>query len=257
MAGNVFQTQASANRNTPLASQRGGQTAKLGGGSSWAFGMPMAAGAPGLSASSRTPLAGFAQAIGASASQAPLDLSLDLENDAGYNARMLGIPTTRRTTSGLCLVGQNTFTDHDPDSEFPSLGPQPQQANVSQAWNSTALRTPQQAPAQRATSAQQQPVQTSQQQQQRSVSAQTHESQQHEPSNLDTQYDGQSPTSGRAGSEQPQDEFPPLSNQAQLNGRVNGYSHDDGAFGSEATRPRPANPPGIDHQLGLMQQQPP
>ncbi|KAG9628467.1 hypothetical protein KCU77_g20175, partial [Aureobasidium melanogenum] len=75
MAGNVFQTQASANRNTPLASQRGGQTAKLGGGSSWAFGMPMAAGAPGLSASSRTPLAGFAQAIGASASQAPLDLS--------------------------------------------------------------------------------------------------------------------------------------------------------------------------------------
>ncbi|KAG9860088.1 hypothetical protein KCU77_g4573, partial [Aureobasidium melanogenum] len=217
MAGNVFQTQASANRNTPLASQRGGQTAKLGGGSSWAFGMPMAAGAPGLSASSRTPLAGFAQAIGASASQAPLDLS-----------------------------------------EFPSLGPQPQQANVSQAWNSTALRTPQQAPAQRATSAQQQPVQPSQQQQQqRSVSAQTHESQQHDPSNLDTQYDGQSPTSARAGSEQPQDEFPPLSNQAQLNGRVNGYSHDDGAFGSEATRPRPANPPGIDHQLGLMQQQPP
>ncbi|KAH0304045.1 hypothetical protein KCU71_g10403, partial [Aureobasidium melanogenum] len=113
-------------------------------------------------------------------------------------------------------------------------------------------------PAQRVTSAQQQPVQPSQQQQQqRSVSAQTHESQQHDPSNLDTQYDGQSPTSARAGSEQPQDEFPPLSNQAQLNGRVNGYSHDDGAFGSEATRPRPANPPGIDHQLGLMQQQPP
>ncbi|KAG9953007.1 hypothetical protein KCU85_g1550, partial [Aureobasidium melanogenum] len=267
MAGNVFQTQASANRNTPLASQRGGQTAKLGGGSSWAFGMPMAAGAPGLSASSRTPLAGFAQAIGASASQAPLDLSrrgrrrymsLDLENDAGYNARMLGISTTRRTTSGLSVVGQNILADYEPNSEFPSLGPQPQQANVSQAWNSTALRTPQQAPAQRATSAQQQPVQNSQQQQQqRSVSAQTHESQQHEPSNLDTQYDGQSPTSGRAGSEQPQDEFPPLSNQAQLNGRVNGYSHDDGAFGSEATRPRPANPPGIDHQLGLVQQQPP
>jgi hypothetical protein len=75
MAGNVFQTQASANRTTPLASQRGGQTAKLGGGSSWAFGMPMSAGAPGLSAPSRTPLAGFAQAIGGSASQAPLDLS--------------------------------------------------------------------------------------------------------------------------------------------------------------------------------------
>jgi hypothetical protein len=75
MAGNVFQTQASANRNPPLASQRAGQTAKLGGGSSWAFGMPMGAGAPGLSAPSRTPLAGFAQAIGASASQAPLDLS--------------------------------------------------------------------------------------------------------------------------------------------------------------------------------------
>ena len=74
MAGNGFQT-TSANRNTPLASQRAGQTAKLGGGSSWAFGMPMAAGAPGLSASSRTPLAGFAQVIGASASQAPLDLS--------------------------------------------------------------------------------------------------------------------------------------------------------------------------------------
>ena len=75
MAGNVFQTQTSANRNAPLTSQRGGQTAKLGGGSSWAFGMPMGAGAPGLSAASRTPLAGFAQAIGASASQAPLDLS--------------------------------------------------------------------------------------------------------------------------------------------------------------------------------------
>ena len=82
MTGNVFQTPASTNRTTPLAAQRGGQTAKLGGNSSWAFGMPMAAaaGAPGLSNSNsnsttRTPLAGFAQAIGGSASQAPLDLS--------------------------------------------------------------------------------------------------------------------------------------------------------------------------------------
>ncbi|KAI4716542.1 hypothetical protein E4T48_07221 [Aureobasidium sp. EXF-10727] len=287
MAGNVFQTQPSATRNAPLTAQRGGQTAKLGGGGgapSWAFGMPMGAGAPGLSASSRTPLAGFAQAIGASASQAPLDLSggsskrgtsrknngnrrymsLDLEKDADYNARMLGI--AHRIPSGL---SESIMADHAPNSEFPSLGPQPQQANVSQAWNTTALRTPQQAPAQRATpSQQQQPVQQSQQsqqsqpqpqaqQQQRSVSAQTHESQQHDPSTLETQYDGQSPTSARAGSEQPADDFPPLSNQAQLNGRVNGYSHDDGAFGSEGSRPRPANPPGIDHQLGLMQQQPP
>ncbi|THY93862.1 hypothetical protein D6C95_05771 [Aureobasidium pullulans] len=243
MTGNVFQTQPSANRTTPLASQRGGQTAKLGAGnSSWAFGMPMGtAGAPGLSNSSttRTPLAGFAQAIGGSASQAPLDLS-----------------------------------------DFPSLGPQPHQANnVAQAWNSTALRTPQQAPAQqRAVSQQQQqpPPQQQQQQQQsqqptqpqvqqqqqqqqqqsRSVSAQTHESQQQEASSLESQYDGQSPTSGRAGSEQPQDEFPPLNNQPQMqmNARVNGYGHEDAAFGSESSRPtRPAAPPGIEHQLGLQQ----
>ena len=178
---------------------------------------------------------------------------------------MLGIPPERRTPSGHYIVDQDPVADDRPNSEFPSLGPQPQQASASQAWNTTALRTPQQAPAQRSVSSQQQPVQQSQQQQppppapsqQRSVSAQTHESQQPEPSNLDSQYDGQSSASGRAGSEHPQDEFPPLSNQAQLNGRVNGYSHEDGAFGSESSRPRPANPPGIEQQMGLMQQQPP
>ncbi|KAG2165424.1 hypothetical protein JADG_005163 [Aureobasidium aubasidani] len=282
MTGNVFQTQPSATRTTPLASQRGGQTAKLGAGnSSWAFGMPMGtAGAPGLSNSSttRTPLAGFAQAIGGSASQAPLDLSLNLENDHVYNSNVLGIRPDRRTTSGHYL-GQSQ-ADNDDNRDFPSLGPQPHQANnVAQAWNSTALRTPQQAPAQqRAVSQQQQqpPPQQQQQQQQsqqptqpqvqqqqqqqqqqsRSVSAQTHESQQQEASSLESQYDGQSPTSGRAGSEQPQDEFPPLNNQPQMqmNARVNGYGHEDAAFGSESSRPtRPAAPPGIEHQLGLQQ----
>ena len=203
----------------------------------------------------------------------PKYTSLDLENDASFNAGMLSIPITRRTPSGHYIVDQSTVTDDKYNSEFPSLGPQPQQANASQAWNTTALRTPQQAPAQRATPSQQpqqQPVQQSQQaqqqqsqpqqqqpQQSRSVSGQTHESLQQEPSNMDSQFDGQSPISGRAGSEQPQDEFPPLSNQAQLNGRVNGYSHEDGAFGSESSRPRPANPPGIEQQMGLMQQQPP
>jgi CCR4-NOT transcription complex subunit 2 len=199
----------------------------------------------------------------------PKYTTLNLEKDPGYNAGMLGIPSSRRTPSGHYIVDQSTIADQKHNSEFPSLGPQPQQANASQAWNTTALRTPQQAPAQRATSSQQQPVQQTQQQQQpqppqpqqqqqqRSVSAQTHESQQPEPSSLDSQFDGQSPASGRAGSEQPQDEFPPLSNQAQLNGRVNGFSHEDGAFGSESSRPRPANPPGIEQQMGLMQQQPP
>ena len=195
--------------------------------------------------------------------------SLNLESDAECSSGTLGLPDSPRSPWGHITVDQSTIADDEYNSEFPSLGPQPQQANASQAWNTTALRTPQQAPAQRAAppqQQQQQPVQQSQSQpqpqqpppqQQRSVSAQTHESQQPEPSSLDSQFDGQSPISGRAGSEQPQDEFPPLSNQAQLNGRVNGYSHEDGAFGSESSRPRPANPPGIEQQMGLMQQQPP
>ncbi|KAI5235682.1 hypothetical protein E4T43_09124 [Aureobasidium subglaciale] len=282
MAGNAFQTQSSASRNTPLASQRGGQSSKLSGGSSWAFGMPIGAaaasgtavgaGAPGLSAPSRTPLAGFAQAIGGSASQAPLDLSRGgsrrgrrryhalFHNDASFDSAVLGIPNGRRTTSGHhVVVGQSNSADQQ-SSDFPSLGPQPQQANVSQAWNATAMRTPQQAPAQRAIPQQQQqqvqqPLSQQQQQPQRSVSATTHESQQADQPNLDTQYDGQSPTSDHADSEHAPDDFPPLSNQGQLNGRVNGYPLEDAAFGSESARPRPANPPGIDHQLGLMQQQ--
>ncbi|KAI5195017.1 hypothetical protein E4T39_08416 [Aureobasidium subglaciale] len=261
MAGNAFQTQSSASRNTPLASQRGGQTSKLSGGSSWAFGAGAASGTAvgagaGAGAPSRTPLAGFAQAIGGSASQAPLDLSL-FHNDASFDSGMLGIPNGRRTPSGHYIVGQSNSADQR-SSDFPSLGPQPQQANVSQAWNATAMRTPQQAPAQRAVSQQQQqPLSQQQQQPQRSVSAATHESQQVEQSNLETQYDGQSPTSDHAGSEHAPDDFPPLSNPGQLNGRVNGngYPHEDAAFGSESARPRPANPPGIDHQLGLMQQQ--
>ncbi|TIA66841.1 hypothetical protein D6C76_09030 [Aureobasidium pullulans] len=204
-------------------------------------------------------------------------MSLNLENDHVYNSNVLGIRPDRRTTSGHYL-GQSQ-ADNDDNRDFPSLGPQPHQANnVAQAWNSTALRTPQQAPAQqRAVSQQQQqppPQQQQQQQQQsqqstqpqvqqqqqqqqsRSVSAQTHESQQQEASSLESQYDGQSPTSGRAGSEQPQDEFPPLNNQPQMqmNARVNGYGHEDAAFGSESSRPtRPAAPPGIEHQLGLQQ----
>ncbi|THY03870.1 hypothetical protein D6D03_04083 [Aureobasidium pullulans] len=201
-------------------------------------------------------------------------MSLNLENDHVYNSNVLGIRPDRRTTSGHYL-GQPQ-ADNDDNRDFPSLGPQPHQANnVAQAWNSTALRTPQQAPAQqRAVSQQQQqpPPQQQQQQQQsqqptqpqvpqqqqqsRSVSAQTHESQQQEASSLESQYDGQSPTSGRAGSEQPQDEFPPLNNQPQMqmNARVNGYGHEDAAFGSESSRPtRPAAPPGIEHQLGLQQ----
>ncbi|THV97839.1 hypothetical protein D6D26_06565 [Aureobasidium pullulans] len=201
-------------------------------------------------------------------------MSLNLENDHVYNSNVLGIRPDRRTTSGHYL-GQPQ-ADNDDNRDFPSLGPQPHQANnVAQAWNSTALRTPQQAPAQqRAVSQQQQqpPPQQQQQQQQsqqptqpqvpqqqqqsRSVSAQTHESQQQEASSLESQYDGQSPRSGRAGSEQPQDEFPPLNNQPQMqmNARVNGYGHEDAAFGSESSRPtRPAAPPGIEHQLGLQQ----
>lgn len=184
--------------------------------------------------------------------------SANLDHDHSYNCARLGI-SSRRAASGHYA---GTDTDGANDSEFPSLGPQPQQPNnVAQAWNSTVLRQPQQqTPTQRPSQPQQQQPQPVQQQQQRSVSGQTQTSQQHEPSNLESQYDGQSTTSGRATSEQPQDEFPPLGNQ--INGRTNGYPQEsDGAFGPESSRPaRPSNPPGIDHQLSFAssgQQQPP
>ncbi|KAL1296946.1 hypothetical protein AAFC00_004550 [Neodothiora populina] len=105
------------------------QNGKLGGASSWGFGMPsgMAGGAPGLSNNRPAPLSNFAQAaMGASHSQAPLDLS-----------------------------------------EFPSLSGGPSQPNnVPQAWNSTAIRQqpavqrpqPQQASQSRVISGGQQPL---------------------------------------------------------------------------------------------------
>lgn len=140
--------------------------------------------------------------------------------------------------------------DTSPTREFPSLGPGPQQpSNMPQAWNSSALRQPQQPPAPRVAPSQQQAVQQQpvQQQQQRSVSAQTQQSQ-HESANAESQFDGQSSTSGRAGSEQPQDEFPPLG--GQLNGRPGAYLQEaDIAFSPEAPRAsRPSNPPGIEQQ---------
>jgi CCR4-NOT transcription complex subunit 2 len=181
--------------------------------------------------------------------------SLNLDREHAYNLAVLGISPSR-SMSGQHL--RQNSTDEDANSEFPSLGPQPQQSsNMSQAWNSTAMRQPQQAPVQQRVTSQQQAQQShlTQPQQRRSVSAQTQDSLQHEPSALDAQYDGQSTD---ASSEQPQDDFPPLALHAHLNGRSNGYAHDEAAFGSEASRPaRPTAPPGIDHQLGLMQQQPP
>ncbi|KAF1353841.1 hypothetical protein BDV97DRAFT_125088 [Delphinella strobiligena] len=165
---NVYGSQPNSNRNSPMASQRL-QNGKLGGGgaSSWGFGMPaaMAGGVPGLSNTRPPPLSNFAQAaMGASNSQASLDLS-----------------------------------------EFPSLSGGPSQPNnVSQAWNSTAIR--QQPAVQRP-----QPQQTTQ--------ARVLSGQHQQQLALDSQFDGQSAAASRGGNNQTQSataDFPPLG--GQLNG---------------------------------------
>ncbi|KAF2149958.1 hypothetical protein K461DRAFT_281208 [Myriangium duriaei CBS 260.36] len=115
--GNFFATQPTTTRNPPMANQRL-PNGKIGGATGWGSGMPLGGAAPGFSnPPSRTnTMPNFAQAIGGStASHNSLDMS-----------------------------------------EFPSLsgGPQAQSQNqMSQAWNSNALRqtqTPQQISAPRA-----------------------------------------------------------------------------------------------------------
>ncbi|PSK38132.1 hypothetical protein B9Z65_1323 [Elsinoe australis] len=116
MPGNFFGAQPTNPRNQPMANHRI-PNGKIGGATGWGAGMPLGGGAPGFSnPPSRTnTIPNFAQAIGGgSASQNSLDMS-----------------------------------------EFPSLsgGPQAQSQNqMSQAWNSNALRqahTPQQSAVQR------------------------------------------------------------------------------------------------------------